>query len=267
MDNPDSSTTTVKTTRNYLGKGKVVKLCCVCGDEFSVKPSHAKKRFTCSYQCMHKDPVLKQARRKKLEKKISKLCLMCGELFIVKLGHSSKRITCSRKCRYVYTSSITQGKDNPNYSNAMQRHCIGCGIDYQSYNKKTKYCSVICRARADSIRAQKQYDLLAPSTLADRRRARRRKRQLAQPYTLTGKQWLDIKTHFGFLCVYCGRDDLLLTKDHVLPVLLGGSHTMSNIVPACSSCNSKKGTKSIPFELWAVKKRPLQPEQPSLLFA
>ncbi|MDB4875733.1 MAG: hypothetical protein JWM41_2179 [Gemmatimonadetes bacterium] len=29
--------------------------------------------------------------------------------------------------------------------------------------------------------------------------------------------------------------------DHVIPISRGGSHTRENVVPACRSCNSKKG--------------------------
>jgi 5-methylcytosine-specific restriction endonuclease McrA len=71
---------------------------------------------------------------------------------------------------------------------------------------------------------------------------------------LTAAQWEEIKAAYGHRCVYCGRTMQRLTKDHIVPLAKGGTHTFSNIVPACQSCNSKKGAGA-----------PLVPVQPLLL--
>jgi phage terminase large subunit-like protein len=42
-------------------------------------------------------------------------------------------------------------------------------------------------------------------------------------------------------CTYCGR--LADTADHILPHVLGGSNELSNLTPACRSCNSSRGAK------------------------
>jgi 5-methylcytosine-specific restriction endonuclease McrA len=60
---------------------------------------------------------------------------------------------------------------------------------------------------------------------------------------LTGAQWKEIKAAYGHRCVYCGRKMLKLTMDHITPLSKGGSHTVSNIVPACQSCNSAKNNR------------------------
>jgi 5-methylcytosine-specific restriction endonuclease McrA len=57
------------------------------------------------------------------------------------------------------------------------------------------------------------------------------------------EQWLDILDQFGHCCVYCGRGDKKLTMDHVIPISKGGEHSKENVVPACRSCNSKKGNR------------------------
>lgn len=71
----------------------------------------------------------------------------------------------------------------------------------------------------------------------DRRRARK---CMAPVNDFTNKQWESIKFLYNYRCIYCGRQMQRLTKDHVIPLSKSGSHTVSNIVPACQSCNSTK---------------------------
>lgn len=59
---------------------------------------------------------------------------------------------------------------------------------------------------------------------------------------VTGEQWREICRAHGQRCAYCGTL-AKLTVDHVIPVSRGGKDEPSNVVPACSSCNSSKGTK------------------------
>lgn len=46
----------------------------------------------------------------------------------------------------------------------------------------------------------------------------------------------------GFTCRYCGGQapDVVLTVDHVIPVVLGGSTEPTNLVAACKTCNAGK---------------------------
>ena len=58
---------------------------------------------------------------------------------------------------------------------------------------------------------------------------------------LTRRDWMNILRQFNYECAYCLKKLRRLTKDHVVPLHLGGNHTASNIVPACRGCNSSKG--------------------------
>lgn len=49
----------------------------------------------------------------------------------------------------------------------------------------------------------------------------------------------------NYTCQYCGRRDMTLTIDHVVPKHLGGKHTWTNVVAACSSCNHRKGGRRV----------------------
>ena len=51
----------------------------------------------------------------------------------------------------------------------------------------------------------------------------------------------------GHCCVYCGSKENLQC-DHVVPVALGGRHTLSNLAAACRACNLSKGSK--PLSKW-----------------
>jgi len=52
-------------------------------------------------------------------------------------------------------------------------------------------------------------------------------------------------------CCYCG-DDGKLSLDHMIPRLKGGPDAADNIVYACRSCNSSKGSKDM--VMWLVSK-------------
>ena len=60
--------------------------------------------------------------------------------------------------------------------------------------------------------------------------------------------WRDgIKAAWNHRCAYCNGvpiDDASLTADHVIPKAHGGQDLTRNIVPACSSCNSSKGSQN-----------------------
>lgn len=49
--------------------------------------------------------------------------------------------------------------------------------------------------------------------------------------------------NFDGVCAYCGKP--ATTVDHVIPVSQGGRSRRGNILPACRSCNSSKGTRSL----------------------
>ena len=83
---------------------------------------------------------------------------------------------------------------------------------------------------------------------------------------LTYEQWEEIKKAWNYRCAYCDKKTKL-TMDHLTPVSEGGNHTASNIVPACRSCNAKKGNKEIlkpvqPILLTIATPKPLPPIEP-----
>ena len=61
----------------------------------------------------------------------------------------------------------------------------------------------------------------------------------------TPEQWMSRLAFFGFRCWLCGWKLTLrtATKDHVIPIALGGWNFASNLRPACRSCNCSKGAR------------------------
>jgi len=71
-----------------------------------------------------------------------------------------------------------------------------------------------------------------------------RRARLASAYgSFTEAEWQLKLAEHGHHCFYCGASGPL-QADHMVPISRGGSNEISNIVPACKSCNARKGTKT-----------------------
>lgn len=71
-------------------------------------------------------------------------------------------------------------------------------------------------------------------------------------HDLTDAQWAELKLAWAG-CAYCGKDDVQLQKDCMLPISRGGRYTASNVVPACGSCNASKC--NIEVTTWMRRKK------------
>lgn len=75
----------------------------------------------------------------------------------------------------------------------------------------------------------------------------RRARERQAEGKVTINEWLELLDKYGHKCLCCGRTDVKLTMDHVVPLALGGPHKIENIQPLCLSCNSRKRTRIIDY--------------------
>lgn len=79
--------------------------------------------------------------------------------------------------------------------------------------------------------------------LAAMKRARRR-RELEAPGSHTKEDWERVKAAYNYECV--DKDDTCrgsITKDHEIPLTMGGSNDPDNLRPRCRSHNSRKWRK------------------------
>ena len=82
------------------------------------------------------------------------------------------------------------------------------------------------------------------------RRARdnaRRARKAGNGGRFTASEFIALCEYYENSCLACGRDDIPLTADHVIPLSLGGCSDITNIQPLCRSCNTRKYIKSTDY--------------------
>ncbi|MGA9769482.1 MAG: HNH endonuclease [Blastocatellia bacterium] len=77
--------------------------------------------------------------------------------------------------------------------------------------------------------------------------------------THTREEWRQMKRVYHGCCVRCLKKAWpknILTKDHVIPVSLGGSDSITNLQPLCETCNNRKGNKIIDYRIGKIETPP-----------
>lgn len=142
---------------------------------------------------------------------VIKKCEVCGTEFYLRLSHDINGAGryCSMKCRTVGYDQrgILKGENAPRY------------IDGKSQTKE--YVSRASHQRRVKIGSN------------------------GGTYSII--EWESLCKKYNYRCLCCGRNDVLLTVDHILPVALGGTNSIGNLQPLCKSCNSKKNKKHIDY--------------------
>jgi len=218
--------------RPFLGK---IKYCVRCSKEMRVclsAISRGKGKY-CSRECENEG------------KKVLKVC-DCGKNFFThqSLIDQGKGKHCSRKCyelskcgkpswnrgksaSWAIGNTYRLGKSNPNPHKMF-------GED----NPRWEGGITVGEMRKDYFRFKNN--------------ERRVRRHLLTPHTLT--QWQMLKVIYDYTCLACGRKEpeILLTRDHIAPLSLGGSDDISNIQPLCRSCNCKKWARTKDYRSFTV---------------
>jgi 5-methylcytosine-specific restriction endonuclease McrA len=119
--------------------------------------------------------------------------------------------------------------------------------DYQKHREnRLTYAKEYQKKNRDKIRETKRsYRKRNPEIIAHLK-ARRSARERGAIGSHTLQEWNNLKIKFHNRCAFCFKEKKL-TKDHILPLIAGGSDYIENIQPLCRECNSRKG-KSIKFQ-------------------
>lgn len=184
------------------------------------------RRYFCSKRCV--------GDYKTKTRNIEKACFECDKVFSVHMS-CKKQKYCSVECR------------NKSFeTERVERTCQHCGGKFYAprwhvKNAPMKYCSVKCYGKSmfgeGSFHWKGGRELAALTSMH-----KRRAQKLASGGSHTSKEWVALKEKHDCSCLCCGErePDIKLCRDHVIPLILGGSNSIDNIQPLCVSCNSKK---------------------------
>jgi hypothetical protein len=107
-------------------------------------------------------------------------------------------------------------------------------------------CKVCCRIE-NSQRDKGKMNLYSkrPEVIKRLRNAWHRRKSLEKelPHDFTVEQWEDCKEYFNNKCCYCGKEEKL-EQDHFVALTKGGGYEISNLVPACGTCNRSKNASN-----------------------
>lgn len=124
----------------------------------------------------------------------------------------------------------------------MERECEWCGIDYETHQSLSRFCTERCSRKAGKLRRK------------------------AREHGSSGMySWAEVMRLFmaaDKMCAYCDkRMDGQPDPDHVTPLSRGGRNDIGNIVACCRPCNADKC--DLTLDEWAIErmrlgKRPLR---------
>lgn len=83
----------------------------------------------------------------------------------------------------------------------------------------------------------------------DKVRKRRADKRNIEGGHFTTKEFNELCNAYGNKCLCCGRTDVKLSADHVIPTVYGLPHTdeITNIQPLCVTCNKQKATMTTDY--------------------
>ena len=229
------------------------KSCVICSATITIKGAINRDRLCCSPSCGRKLSWI-NGTRKKAEVNIKK-CLQCGAEFSRRKAED--RVTyvryCSKKCHGIST------RKEGTYSTI---NCTNCNTEFerrtdQIKRQKNSFCCKKCsndyKSNPDALWKNKEYIKEYHANYSHLNRVKfyesqtkRREIKKHSEKPLKPKQWKELLSFYNNVCLACGSDKNI-TIDHVIPLILGGQHTINNVQPLCKSCNSKKSTKIIDY--------------------
>ncbi len=118
------------------------------------------------------------------------------------------------------------------------------------------------KAYANNIEKRRAYNRAYRKTHPEISRAQvrdRRNHKYQADGSHTEGQWESLKMQYEYICLRCGRQEpeIILTRDHVIPLTQGGGDWITNIQPLCPTCNSSKNNKTIDYRTdWQPSRTP-----------
>lgn len=219
------------------------------------------RQRVCADHRAHHRRVLHFARQDKLIPTAT--CQGCASLLA-----NTKAKWC-RPCRKKENARIERERKAARRPDLSARVCEWCEVPLATTRRSdARFCGRTCienwrganvdrsewrrSYRATATELQRKWRSVNPATVAGYksiRRARERRGVIAEA------DWKSLLNRAAGRCTYCG-ERRPLTMEHVVPLSRGGSHSIGNVTPVCSGCNSSKGGKLL-IE-WRGRRRALE---------
>lgn len=209
--------------------------CSVCGKEKQVKRKDLWHSKYCSHHCSGIGSGINRSVLAK-ERRVKKHCIVCGNEILVRPSHAKTEGTyCSKTCQAKDYQTRLLGDNNPKWKG-------GITYDASEYQKKLRKEKPEIYGKYSA-----KYFKRHPEVRRENYRKYRANRKAVEEFGhFTEKEWNELLDRLGHKCLCCGKTDIILTRDHVIP-LKPGTDTIDNIQPLCARCNSSKGRKTIDY--------------------
>lgn len=86
---------------------------------------------------------------------------------------------------------------------------------------------------------EQKWDAKNPSKVRAKTQRRRIRKKGNGEFVILDRE---LRRLYASPCVLCGTRERI-TADHIVPIALGGRHSIGNLQPLCLSCNSSKGAR------------------------
>lgn len=201
--------------------------CEYCGKEFERKSSRGIAPKYCSRECCRSAD--RDNKRIKYSGKREEVCRLCGKNL-----PKNKTCFCSRICNRRWRSIYIEQKSFEH--GELIRKCIVCGKEFKTWRSGKLTCSTECSNRAhDSDKRLRGKVIDKDITL---KKIAVRDHDQCQLCGLL-VNWTDYEMR-GNKKIY---GNYYPSKDHIIPLSVGGMHAWNNVQLAHRICNSRKQNK------------------------
>lgn len=174
------------------------------------------------------------------------------------------RLALSRQAHYEANREVINSKNRLYWANnrakmaeTSKAYREANAVELSAKKREARLASLEERRARDRALYQRDRDKMLARAAAYRKanpevgrvNASRRRAQL-EAGDLTTAEWLEILEEFDGRCAYCSSPDRI-ELEHMTPLSRGGQHTKNNVVPACFTCNRRKGARSM-FEFLSL---------------